>query len=87
MGARRFFANISFSTMSLAKRPHPPVNLLSITIAILGFGCLSRATIVAPNALNLRITQNVTVEISPTLYGYMWEVGQDQRSLIQCSEL
>ncbi|KAF9566985.1 glycoside hydrolase [Agrocybe pediades] len=31
------------------------------------------ATLVAPNALNLRITANVTHEIPSTLYGFMWE--------------
>ncbi|KAF8203955.1 glycoside hydrolase [Pholiota molesta] len=33
----------------------------------------SEATLVAPNALTLHLTANVTHEISPTLYGYMWE--------------
>jgi len=32
------------------------------------------ATLVAPNALNLRIHADVTHEIPTTLYGYMWEV-------------
>ncbi|CAK5280796.1 unnamed protein product [Mycena citricolor] len=34
---------------------------------------LCRAELVAPNALNLRISSNVTHEIPSTLYGYMWE--------------
>ncbi|KAL0951925.1 hypothetical protein HGRIS_008579 [Hohenbuehelia grisea] len=33
----------------------------------------TRADLTAPNALTLRITKNVTTEIPPTLYGYMWE--------------
>lgn len=28
-----------------------------------------------PNALNLRVTKNATVDIPSTLYGYMWEVS------------
>ncbi|KAF8079161.1 glycoside hydrolase [Lyophyllum atratum] len=32
-----------------------------------------QSTIVAPNALNLRLTANVSHAIPPTLYGYMWE--------------
>lgn len=33
-----------------------------------------RSDIVAPSALNLRITANLTHEIPSTLYGLMWEV-------------
>ncbi|KAF8167586.1 glycoside hydrolase [Crassisporium funariophilum] len=33
----------------------------------------TRAALVAPNALTLRLTANVTHEIPATLYGYMWE--------------
>ncbi|KAG6820155.1 hypothetical protein H0H93_004737 [Arthromyces matolae] len=32
-----------------------------------------RSTLVAPNALDLRLTANITHEIPSTLYGYMWE--------------
>ncbi|TFK42073.1 glycoside hydrolase [Crucibulum laeve] len=34
---------------------------------------LGRGELLAPNALNLRLTTNLTHEISPTIYGYMWE--------------
>ncbi|KAF8899440.1 glycoside hydrolase superfamily [Infundibulicybe gibba] len=33
----------------------------------------SWATLVAPNALNLKLTTNITHEIPSTLYGWMWE--------------
>lgn len=34
----------------------------------------AQSTIIAPNALNLRLTANLSHAIPPTLYGYMWEV-------------
>lgn len=50
-----------------------PINLLALVpLATLH----ALAALVAPNAINLRLTSNLTHDIPKTLYGYMWEVSR-----------
>lgn len=61
-----------------------PTACAALACLSLGFVLPTLATLTAPSALNLRISKNDSVLISPTLYGYMWEVCEQRHDLRTC---